>query len=140
MDVNLWAVLICGVVSLVLGSIWYGAMFGKLWMRLCGMDMNMDAAARKEAQKKAMPLYFVQLVLSLFQAWVLSLYITGAIDEMTGVSNAFWIWAAFVMPTIAGSVMWAGETNKTKWTKFFLQTGFQLICFIVFALIIVAMM
>lgn len=139
MDVNLWAILICAVVSLVIGSVWYGPIFGKMWMRVCGMT-SMDEARRKQMQKESMPLYFVQFILSLFTAWVLSLYIVNAIDEMTGISNAFWIWAGFVMPTVAGGVMWTADSGKVKWTKFLLQAAYYLITFIVFALIIVAMM
>ncbi len=37
MAVNYWAVLTCGLVSMVVGSIWYGPIFGKLWMRLNGV-------------------------------------------------------------------------------------------------------
>ena len=36
--VNLWAVVACAVASMIIGSIWYGPLFGKAFMTATGMD------------------------------------------------------------------------------------------------------
>ncbi len=134
MEINYLAVFVCGVVSMILGSIWYGPLFGNAWLRVIGAT-EMDMKTRMEMQKKAMPLYFVQLVLTLFQAWVLAYYIAGW-QEASGIENALWIWAAFIMPTIAAASMWNNDSRKITWTRFLIQGGYQLVLFILFGLIL----
>ncbi len=134
MTTHYWLVIIgAGILSLVLGSIWYGPLFGKAWMRICGAT-DMDAEKRKEMQKKAMPLYFVQLLLTLVQLYVLS-HLTGA-SGLVGIKSALWVWAGFVLPTVAGSSMWNNDSKKVAWTRFLIQAGFQLVCLVVFGFIL----
>jgi hypothetical protein len=131
--INIWAVLVCGVLAMVFGMIWYGPLFGKTWMRIVGATA-MDEAKRKEMQKKAGPLYLVQFLLVLFQVYVLARIAgpTGAI----GVRSALWVWAAFIMPTVAGSSMWNNDTRNIAWARFLTQAGYQLLCMIAFGFIL----
>jgi hypothetical protein len=133
-EINYWAVLACGVASMILGFVWYGPLFGKKWMQVIGAR-EMDAVKRKEMQKKAMPLYAISLVLALFQAYVLAHYIAGW-TEASGVENSLWIWAAFLVPAIAGASMWNNESGKIAWTRFLLQAGYYLVLFIIFGIIL----
>ncbi len=135
--INYWAVLVCGIVAMVLGFIWYGPIFGKLWMKLNGVDA-MNAEQCKEMQKKAGPMYGVQFVLALFQAYVLA-YFIGAwlqFQQVSGIHTAFGIWIGFIMTTIASTSLWTGETGKAKWARFLVQSGYNLILFIIFGLIL----
>lgn len=134
MEINYLAVLVCGVLSMIIGSVWYGPLFGKKWMEIIGAT-QMDVQKRKEMQKKAMPLYAISFVLALFQAYVLAHYIQGWQDA-SGVENALWIWAAFIIPTVAGASMWNNDANKVKWARFLIQGGYYLVLFIVFGLVL----
>jgi hypothetical protein len=131
MTLHFLPILACAVLSMALGFIWYGPLFGRTWMRITGADAA-DLERRKEMQKRAMPLYLVQFLLTMFQMWVLSFFV-GTI-EMTqsvgGGHTAFGIWIAFIMPTVAASAMWTAEAGKAKWTRFALQAGYQLVLFI----------
>lgn len=136
MEINYLAVLACAVISMIVGSIWYGPLFGKKWMQITGMG-DCDEATLKQKQKEAMPLYGVQFVLSILQAYILAYYIgIGSWIEISGVSNAFLIWAAFVMPTVAGNSMWNSNPTKMKWAQFLIQAGYQLVLFIIFGFIL----
>ncbi len=134
MEINYFAVLLCGILAMVLGSIWYGPLFGKKWLEIIKATPK-DLEERKKMQKAAAPLYAIQFALVLFQAWVLAYYIAGW-KEATGVENALWIWAAFVMPTIAGSSMWTNDSRAVMRARFLLQSGYQLVLFILFGLIL----
>jgi hypothetical protein len=134
MEVNYVTILACGVLAMILGAIWYGPLFGKKWMAIVGAT-NMDKAAREKMKKSAGKLYLVQFLLVLFQVWVLAFYIKGW-EEASGVTNALWIWAAFVMPTIAACSMWNNDAKKIAWSRFLIQGGYQLILFILFGLIL----
>ena len=149
MVTNYWAVLVCGLLSMVIGAIWYGPLFGKKWMEICGAT-NQDLETRKKMQKEAGPLYLVQFVLTLFQAWVVA-YSINAWDKFSKLTDTFYInglgiffgltiaviiWAAFIMPTIAGSAMWNNDSSKVKWARFLIQSGYQLVNFLVFGLVL----
>ncbi len=134
--INYWAVVACGVVSMVVGGIWYGPLFGKKWMEICEVDVS-DIEARKKMQKEAMPLYAVQFLLVLFQVYVLAHFI-AAWEDNAPVSTALWIAAAFVIPTIASASMWTNEASKIKWARFLIQAGYNLVMFVIFAMILTA--
>ncbi len=134
MNINYLAVIVCAVLSMVTGYVWYGPLFGKKWLATIKAKPE-DLEARREMQKKAGPLYGVQFILSLFQIWILANFLLGATDG-TGLVSSLWIWAGFVMPTIAGASMWNNDSAKLSWTRFWLQAGYQLLNFVIFALIL----
>ncbi|MEK7187319.1 MAG: DUF1761 domain-containing protein [Patescibacteria group bacterium] len=133
-QINYWAVLACGILSMVIGFIWYGPLFGKKWMEIVGANPK-DMAARKEMQKKAGPLYLVQFLLTLFQVYVLAHFIQAWADA-SSLETALWIWAAFIMPIVAGSAMWNNDSRKIAWSRFLIQSGYQLVLFITFGYIL----
>lgn len=134
MNLNIWSILTCGVLSMVIGYIWYGPLFGKKWMEIIGVTAE-DLERRKEMQKGAGKLYLVQFLLTLFQVFILSFFL-AMFDRALALEFSFWIWAAFVMPTIAGSSMWNNDSRKIAWARFLIQSGYQLVMFMVFATVI----
>lgn len=46
MNINIWAVLACAIISMPIGAIWYGPLFGKKWMEIVGMKEE-DVKARE---------------------------------------------------------------------------------------------
>jgi hypothetical protein len=132
--INYWAVLACAVLSLVIGYVWYGPLFGKKWVEVVGATA-LDKEARKKMQAKAGPLYVVQFLLVLFQVYILAYYIKGWTD-VSGITQSLIIWAAFIVPMIAGSAMWNNDSSKVAWTRFLLQSGYQLVLFVLFGFIL----
>jgi hypothetical protein len=135
MDTNYIAILVCGVLAMVLGFIWFGPLFGKKWMEITGANRH-DEERRKEMMKGVWKLYIAQFILVLFQAWVLSMYLGSWTETRLAVESTLWIWAAFVIPTVAGSCMWNNDSGKVSWAKFLLQGGYQLALFVMFALVL----
>ena len=133
-EVNYWAIATGAVFSMVLGAIWYGPIFGKKWMEIVGVNPD-DLEARKKMQKTAGPLYLIQFLLTLFQVLVLA-HLVADTEIAGGVERSLWIWAAFVIPTLAGAVMWTNETGKLKRARFLIQGGYQLVLFTVFGLLL----
>ncbi len=133
-SINYLAIVAGAVVSMVIGSIWYGPVFGKKWMEINGVDPN-DKEYLKKMQKSAMPLYLVQFVLTLFQVLVLA-HLVADTQIAGGLERSLWIWAAFVIPTLAGASMWTSDSSGMKWSRFLIQGGYQLILFIVFGLLL----
>jgi hypothetical protein len=133
-SVNYLAIITGAVLSMVIGAVWYGPLFGKKWMEIIGVDPT-DEDAKKKMQKSAGPLYLVQFLLTLFQVLVLA-HLIADTTKVGGLERALWIWAAFVIPTMAGAVMWTNQNSKLKWSRFLIQGGYQLVLFILFGLLL----
>lgn len=135
-EVNWLAVILCGVAAMVVGMIWHGPLFGRTYLLAIGGNPDMPKEEMAKIQKKMWQLYITQFLLVLLQVYVLWHYIVGAIDAMTPVSNAVWIWLGFLMPTVAGQWMWSARPRAWAWKGFLISAGYNLVLFIVFALII----
>lgn len=132
--VNYWAIATGAILSMVIGAIWYGPLFGKKWMEIIGVNPS-DREATKKMQKSAGPLYLVQFILTLFQVLVLA-HLIADTTIVGGLERSLWIWAAFIIPTLAASVMWTNAKGNLKWSKFLIQGGYQLVLFTVFGLLL----
>lgn len=130
---SLLPAIVCGLLAMGIGFVWYGPLFGKLWARVVGAT-EMDAKRRAEMQKAAGPLYGVQFVLTVWQVWVVSRFLPGT-SVAGDLHMSVFLWAGLLVPLIAGTAMWNNDSAKISWTRFLLQAGYQLILFIVFALV-----
>lgn len=138
MEINYLAVLVAGVAAMIVGSIWYGFLFKKAWGNVIGMDLNMSPEKAKAMQKRMGGAYFLQFILSLLTAGVLSYHLNNFSGDKTSLGITLCIWFGFVMTTLAGGAIWSGKSRATAWKMFFITAGAQLATFIVFALILSA--
>ncbi len=136
MAINVWAVLVCAVLSMVIGSIWFGPLFGKFWMRINGFTA-MDDARKKELMKEMIPTYIIQLVLSLVQAVILA-YFINQMPQTSGVVIGLLVWLGFALPSVAGLALWNGKSIKDRITLTVVSSGFHLVSLVVFSLILAA--
>ncbi|MCA9364228.1 DUF1761 domain-containing protein [Candidatus Kaiserbacteria bacterium] len=129
-EINYLAIVVGTIIATVVAAIWYGPIFGKKWMEIVGADPA-DIAARERMQKSAKPLYLIQILLTAFQVLILA-HLVADTTTVSGVTRAFWIWAGFVMPTIAATAMWNNDSARISWARFLIQSGYQLIVFLIF--------
>jgi hypothetical protein len=131
--VNLWAVLACAIASMVIGSIWYGPLFGKMFTREMGMDQW--SPEKQAAMKKKMGImYFGQFIASLVMFYILGTFIVWSapkVDVGFGMGVAFFMWLGFAVPLAFGNAIWGG-----KFKLFWLSIGNMLITFLVAGAII----
>jgi len=132
--INYYAIVVGAVLAMAIGAIWYGPLFGRKWSHIVGVNPD-DVEAMKKMKKSAGPLYAVQLILTLFQVLVLA-HLIADTTKVGGLERALWIWGAFVIPTLAGAVMWTNEQSRMKWARFLIQGGYQLVVFVVFGLLL----
>ncbi len=120
-SVNLLAVIVSAVLSMVVGSLWYGPIFGKKWMKLISMTKE-----EMEKGKKDMPkTYGMMFVGSLVTSYVLAMTVGMAAtkDVATGVIIAFWIWLGFIVPVKLSEVLF----EKKAWDLFYIENGYYLV-------------
>lgn len=131
--VNLWAVVACAVASMIIGSIWYGPLFGKMYMQAMGMDQW--PAEKKAAMKKKMVWSYVgQFVASLLMFYVLATFIVWSVPMLNvkfAMGVSFFMWLGFVVPMAFGATLWGG-----KMSNFWLTIGNMLVTFLVAGAII----
>ena len=84
------AILLCMVIYMVIGSMWYGPLFSKKWIVLTGMDK----VSKEDIQKAMMPAMATSLVTAFVQAVVI-----GRGLEILDMSS-------WTYPLIIATVLW----------------------------------
>lgn len=126
--VNYTAVLVSALLSMVLGSLWYGPLFGSIWTKLMGWtkaDMA-KGAANKSAMMKS---YAIQAVGSFLMAFVLAhalVFAKAYLHEegiSAGLQTGFWNWLGFIVPVTLTSVLWEGK----PWKLWLINNSYNLV-------------
>lgn len=124
------------ILSVVLGFLWYGPLFGKQWMKLSGIVMP-DKKPSFTAMLKPM-------LLSLIGAFFLSF----GLASVTAFHNAYWqvtgfradlsfalfLWLAFIVPPYLNLKSWDGKS----WTLFSINTGYWFVFLLLSASLLAA--
>lgn len=99
-DFNISAILVCAVLNMVLGFIWYGLLFSKAFIQLMGISP--DHMSDPASQKAAVHGYFASFFSSILMAFVLSYIIiyTEAVTAAEGLKLGLLSWAGFTLTTM----------------------------------------
>ncbi len=129
--VNIVAVIVCAVVYMIGGYVWYGPLFGKNWAQVIGMDMSaMTPEKKKEMSKQMWPTMFLNFIVTIVMMYVLALFVDLGIGG-SGIVAGIIIWIGFLMPMAASGAMWGGKSKKLSWQMFWLTAGYQLLMVII---------
>lgn len=138
-DVNLFAVLVAGIVPMVIAALWYGRIFGRRWLAL--MEKT-----EEELREGFNPLktYGVSFVLALVTAYVIAQLVAevspeavssmsgGGGSAMVGVHVALMALVAFVLPVSHQSVTFEGRKAGLAW----LNIGYNGVALVAQAMVI----
>ena len=125
-EINYLLIVVLAIVSMVLGKVWYGQLFGSDWCRLNGVDPD-NKEAVKAMQRGMGPVYLIQFLTTLFMIFVVYVYTKPAEDVMNTVAGAVWLWGGIVVPTLASAVMWTSEAKRAAAKRFVIQAGYSLV-------------
>lgn len=97
---NISAILVCAVVNMVLGFIWYGLLFSKAFIQLMGITP--DHMSDPESQKAAVHGYFASFFSSILMASVLSYLIifSNSTSALEGLKLGLLSWLGFTLTTM----------------------------------------
>ena len=130
-DINLFAVLVAAIISMVLGGLWYGPLFGKAWMKLIGMsDDDLKKAKEKGMGKSYLLMFIGSLVMAFVLAHIIQAF--GAETWQMGLAAGFWSWLGFIATRSLSSVLWE---NKS-WNLYWLNNGYDLLNLLLMGLIL----
>lgn len=134
---NYLAILVGVLANMVIGFLWFGPIFGKVWAKEMGYE-NM------EPDNKAMIKSMVIMIIGSFlTAYVLahSLFVWKPSSWnlpgdgpawMYGAYAAFYTWLGFYVPMLLGSVAWESKS----WKLFFINAGYNLVSLAAIGLIL----
>lgn len=130
-EVDFFSVLSAGIVSLVIGFVWYHpSVFGGAWTRLTNLSPE-----QVERGKKRMPIMaFFGLLASMLAAYVMNYFgiAWGVFDIIGAIELAFWCWLGFVVPSMLGMVLWEQKSLKL----YFINSVYWLVAFIAMAIVL----
>lgn len=138
LHINFLAVLVAVIVNFIIGSLWYGPIFGKAWRK----EMNIPLDFKPE-QKEVFKAMGIMVIGSFFTAYVL-FYTTNvwrASSWNAGEDQAAWVygfysgiytWIGFYLPVFLNMVAFEGRS----WRFFFIGAGYNLIALQAVAMIL----
>lgn len=130
--VNIWAIIVAAVASFAVGMLWYGPLFGKIWMKM----MNITPKSMKNMKMTPAVAMCLGFLAALVTAYVISQFVSllNVAGFGAAVQLAFWIWLGFIAMTQIGAVLWEGRS----WKLFLLNAGHTLVNTVVMTAIIAA--
>ena len=131
MDVNWVAIVVCVVVYMIIGSLWYSPiLFVKPWMKLLGN--------KKQGNMSDLPkLLVVSFIAGLLMAYVLSV-IMAAMHPASiwyGAVGGFWTWLGFIATYSLVNILYEGRPLQL----FYINSGYYLVSLILMGMIIAGM-
>lgn len=135
-SLNWLAILASAIAAMILGFLWYSPLlFAKAWTREMGYDPN-DKAKMDEMKKSSGPAYAGSLAASFLSAFTLALILHGMRAESLhfGLMASFHIWLGFVATVQFTGALFAKQSMKL----FAINTGYQLVCYLVMGAILVS--
>jgi len=121
-DVNYLAILVCGVVFMVLGALWYSPiLFSRKWMTFIGKSEE-EIKKQSAGVWKA---YLISAVGALVMAYVLAhiIHYAQADTALKGLQTGLWVWLGFVVTSSLGGILFEGRPKGL----YFLYNGYQLV-------------
>ncbi|OHB00277.1 MAG: hypothetical protein A3E93_01235 [Candidatus Zambryskibacteria bacterium RIFCSPHIGHO2_12_FULL_43_12b] len=110
-SINYIAILVAGIAPLVIGSLWYGPIFGKIWIKEAGFTPEMMAQGKEKGMKKS---YAITFIFSLVSAY--ALYYLMSVQSVATISSAITlaslIWLGFQLPIHLSTVLWDTKSFK----------------------------
>ena len=131
---NLLAILVAAISTMFVGFIWYSPiLFAKAWMREMGYDPN-DKASADKMRKSAGPAYAGSFVASLISAFILAMFLhhMQVHDLEYGLLVGSHVWLGFVATVQLTGALFTKQSMKL----FAINTGYQLVCYLVMSAIL----
>jgi hypothetical protein len=128
--INYLAVLVCVVIAIILGTLWYGPLFGNAWMKILGIKKE---AMTDKMKKRMMMSYTLMAIGSFVMTMVLAhsvefgMAYTKTYGIAGGLMAGFWSWLGFVAPVKMGDQLWGGK----PWKLFCIEGGYYLVLLLI---------
>ena len=119
------AILVAIIANMVLGFIWYGPLFGQLFMKACGISEKEIAKMKAEKQGMGKKEFATIILGALAQSAVLATVLAWyqPTSWMIGAMVGSLLWLGFTLPALAYTVVF----EKHSTTLFRIDSMYQLV-------------
>jgi hypothetical protein len=114
LSINIISVFVAAIVALIIGFLFHGPLFGKLWMRLADVHPTGN-----EKLSDMIPQMLKNLLANFVCAYVLAMFISVIANFYNNPGNivggmgiAFWAWLGFLVTSSSMDVIWMGKSKK----------------------------
>ncbi len=130
---NYVSILVAAVAAFIIGWMWHGPLFGKIWVKLAGITV--PTSMTPEVKKMMFTSMAWSFVMQLVTAFVMATLAgkLGLTDAMGAITLAFWAWLGFIVTSHINPVLWE---NK-KIGAFYFGAVYHLVLLCVVSLIVV---
>lgn len=137
--INYWAILVAIICNFVLGWLWYGPLFGKIWAK----EMKRDKSELPDKKTMIKGMFFM-IMGNFLTAFVLShdIFVWLKFPGMSQMSpletawmSSFFIWLGYYVPTHIGATTW----EQKSWKVTFINLAYHLCSLFVAASFITTM-
>lgn len=127
-EVNLWAVLVCGILSLAIGYVWYlPQVFGNIWMR----ENNLKPEDLNASDYTPYIISFVSFtILALVLAWVMQATVADTLFSSLRIAVS--LWAGFTLAPFVTNYRF----SRRSWLAIAVDAGYALVAALLFAVIL----
>lgn len=108
------AVIVAAIASFVIGFLFHGPLFGKVWMRLADIHPTGN-----EKFSEMIPQMLQNIMMNFVCAYVLAMFIFvtssfyGNVGNVVGgMGIAFWAWLGFLVTSTSMDVIWMGKAKQ----------------------------
>lgn len=114
LPINFVSVFVGAVVAFIIGFMFHGPLFGKLWMRLANVHPTGN-----EKLSDMVPQMLKNLLANIVCAYILAMFIYVTASYYNNIGNiiggmgiAFWVWLGFIVTSTSMDVIWMGKSKK----------------------------
>lgn len=107
------AILLASIISMGIGMLWYGPLFGQTWIKAMGWNPKVMAKEMKKAKAKGMGKTYVAAFVSnvvMFAILAKLIYAFTITSPLAGAGLGILIWFGFVATSSLSPVLWEGKT------------------------------
>ncbi|MFO0861192.1 MAG: DUF1761 domain-containing protein [Phycisphaerales bacterium] len=131
-EVNWLAVVVAGVAMFLIGGIWYGAVFAKLWQRLHGYTDEQV----KAMQKARPPQVFFSIMIVAYLLGAVAMAVLAVNLGLHGVFEGA-VFGAFIWLFATTAIGLTDQITRTRpFAAYVLDSSYQLVAFVVAGIIL----
>lgn len=123
---NWLAIVLLTVFGFFAGHLWYGPLFGKLWMRMHYGDKPLSKEEMAVAMQGLWKIMVSELLATFIMVMTLA-FLMQMLPSFSGMHVAFLVWFGFVMPSMVSSVIWGKDGKAWMPTKILISTSYRLV-------------
>lgn len=126
---NYVGVILAAALNFIIGFLWHGPIFGKVWVKLMGFTQAQMDEGMKKGMAKPMIMNAIANIITAF------VFFTIAQTLMVSTAGAFGLallaWLGFSMPIYLNDTLWGGKS----WGLFWFSSVYYLVSLLVCALV-----